>query len=165
MGPRKLDFRWDRPLKHFGKEFEEIQPGEVKLRDDNDVIGVLLTSDGVVDAFDVAFGHIQEIWFDDLNKLKQTIDFHFDGESYMAEGYPSQYMVNGGSLKLIYCPKLLKPAYENNHIHKMKYLYENEVITIQVYCPVKYSEATTFLEQWYEKVRKLNDARAKGKKR
>lgn len=160
----KLDVRWDVPLRRFGKEFEEIQPGEVKLREENDIIGVLLTSNGVVDAFDVAFGHIQEIWFDDLNKLKQTIDFHFDGISYSNIDYPNDYVING-SLKLIYCPKLLKPAYQNNHIHKMKYLYENEVITIQVYCPVRYGQATTFLNQWYDKLQKLNNARAKGKKR
>ena len=156
----KLDLRWDVPLKRFGKEFEEIQPGEVKFHREDEILGVLLTSEGVVDAFDVAFGNIHEIWFDDLNRLKQIIDFHFEGKAYQEEEDDNCYTVDGG-LKLVYIPKLLLSAKVNNHIHNMKYLYEGEVVNIRVYCPVKYSQATTFLDQWYEKLKKLRSAKRK----
>lgn len=160
----KLDLRWDVPLKRFGKEFEEIQPGEVKFSREDEILGVLLTSEGVVDAFDVAFGNIHEIWFDDLNKIKQTVDFHFEGRSYENIGEDMKrfncFTVEGG-LKLVYIPKLLSSAKAKNHIHNMKYLYEGEVVNIRVYCPFKYSEATTFLDQWYEKLKKLRSAKRK----
>jgi hypothetical protein len=160
----KLDLKWDVPLKKFGKEFEEIQPGELKLNCEEYSIPLLLTTNGVVDAFDIAFGSIREIWFDDIDKIKQTIDFHFEGEYYSplidTNNKPQTawqvWKPGGYSMQLIYTPKLLESANRNNYIHNMKYLYEGEVINIRVYCPVKYSEASTFLDQWYEKIRKIN---------
>lgn len=145
----KLDFRYDYPLTKLGKNIEEILPGEIKFHWEDEIVPIIALSDAILDIFEVASGTIDNLYVSQ-NSLENLRDFlNFKGNKKDNYNY--------------YVPT--KRFKNERNIHILKYKFEDKILNIKVFCPIKFEEVEAFRNQWFHRLKLIQNDRSRRNRR